>query len=68
MLTSLTNLTDTGVFVIETSDKHRRLASGVHLVVNGSDLKDSCSSRSDFHIDEACSALDQDTSTKSSVD
>ena len=68
ILTALTDLTDAWVFVIEASNKHRRLAARIHLVVDSADFEDSSGSWSYLHINKARAVLDQHARTEGAVD
>ena len=64
----MTNLTDTRIFAVEARDEHRRLTARVHLVMDGAHFKDSRSTGSNLHIDEARAVLDQHAGAEGAVD
>ena len=68
VLTALSDLLDTGVFIVECRYEHRWLAGRVHLEVDGSLGEDSCGAGGELDWNEAGTVLHEESSAERGID
>lgn len=68
LLTALGNLLDTRVFAVEGSDEHGRLASGIHLEVDGALGEDRSGSGAELDVHEASTVFSQEAAAEGGVE